>query len=100
MSHALAKTSPRRRHAQAFGRLLRATLAARGVGEKRLVAITAPGPYGSPENRRRTLAGARATMERLWADPAFRERRVEMTRRMHRDGTITGEKISAGRRRN
>ena len=53
MTHALRKDSPRRVYAQRFGQLLRATLTARGVGEKRLVAVIG----GSRSTLRQYLAG-------------------------------------------
>lgn len=58
-------------------------LAGKPVG----VATPAAGPYGSPENRARTLAAIRANAVKRWT-PEARAAWVEKVKEMHRDGTI------------
>lgn len=53
-------------------------------------AVEAPGPYGSPENRAKTLAAQAAAQKIRWAEPGAREEQAARTRQMHRDGTIGG----------
>jgi len=57
----------------------------------------APGPYGTPENREKTVAATRAALARRWADPEERRRQSERTAAMHvsrRDAASRLEEIA------
>ncbi|MGH7748107.1 MAG: hypothetical protein ACREQ5_25615 [Candidatus Dormibacteria bacterium] len=53
----------------------------------------APGPYGTPESRAKTVAATRAALAKRWADPAEHEKQSNLARQMHADGRMGGVRI-------
>ena len=46
-------------------------------------ATPAPGPYGTPENRAKTVAATRAALAKRWSDPEQRELQAKRTSEFH-----------------